>query len=101
VTLAITHVDALEVLDSRGNPTVQARVTLSGGHLGIATVPSGASTGAYEALGYRHVREAADGTRWMLSTTSTGYRPIEVRAEEATPLRSASSRDFNSSALAR
>ena len=42
--------------------------------------------GAYEALGYRHVREAADGTRWMLSTTSTGYRPIEVRAEEATPL---------------
>jgi len=45
----ITHIDAWEVLDSRGNPTVAAEVTTSNGIKGKAYVPSGASTGAYEA----------------------------------------------------
>ena len=49
----ITGVLANEVLDSRGNPTVEAKVTLSGGAFATAIVPSGASTGAYEALELR------------------------------------------------
>ena len=47
---AITQVSALEILDSRGNPTVKARVTLECGAWGEAAAPSGASTGAHEAL---------------------------------------------------
>jgi len=46
---AITKVWAREVLDSRGNPTVEAEVSLAGGGFGRAAVPSGASTGALEA----------------------------------------------------
>ena len=46
----IVDIRALEVLDSRGNPTVQAQVTLSGGITGSACAPSGASTGSREAL---------------------------------------------------
>ncbi|MGN1466741.1 MAG: phosphopyruvate hydratase [Ruminococcus sp.] len=45
----ITKVYAREILDSRGNPTVQADVVLSDGTIGRASVPSGASTGAFEA----------------------------------------------------
>ncbi|MEE8556246.1 MAG: phosphopyruvate hydratase, partial [bacterium] len=48
-TRAIARVDGLEVLDSRGNPTVQAIVTLADGTAGRAIAPSGASTGASEA----------------------------------------------------
>ena len=50
---AISEVRAREVLDSRGNPTVEAEVLLSDGAIGLAMVPSGASTGAYEALELR------------------------------------------------
>ena len=46
----IERVSALEVLDSRGNPTVMARVYLNDGTVGQAMVPSGASTGSREAL---------------------------------------------------
>jgi len=49
----ICHVHAREVLDSRGNPTVQAEVKLTSGAVGVASVPSGASTGAHEALELR------------------------------------------------
>ena len=49
----ITSVRAREILDSRGNPTLEADVTLSCGVLGRAAVPSGASTGANEALELR------------------------------------------------
>jgi len=49
----ITSIRAREVLDSRGNPTVEAEVTLAGGHFGRAAVPSGASTGALEAVELR------------------------------------------------
>jgi enolase len=49
----ITHVHAREVLDSRGNPTIEAEVTLEGGGFGRAIVPSGASTGALEAVELR------------------------------------------------
>lgn len=49
----ITAVTAREILDSRGNPTVEVDVTTSAGHLGRAAVPSGASTGAHEACELR------------------------------------------------
>lgn len=49
----IVELKAREVLDSRGNPTVEAEVTLEGGARGSAMVPSGASTGAHEALELR------------------------------------------------
>src|SRR5512141_2309945 len=49
----IYDIQAREVLDSRGNPTVEVEVTLSGGAMGRAAVPSGASTGEHEALELR------------------------------------------------
>ena len=48
--LAIEKVKALEILDSRGNPTVQVEVETEGGFIGVASVPSGASTGSFEAV---------------------------------------------------
>jgi len=49
----ISKVHAREILDSRGNPTLEAEVTLSTGHVGRAAVPSGASTGTKEAVELR------------------------------------------------
>jgi enolase len=46
----IIDIVAREILDSRGNPTVEVDVTLEDGALGRAAVPSGASTGAHEAV---------------------------------------------------
>ena len=51
--LGIESVKALEVLDSRGNPTVQVEVVTEGGFSGVAMVPSGASTGSFEAVELR------------------------------------------------
>ena len=49
----IKDVHAIQILDSRGNPTVQVEVTTSNGVKGIASVPSGASTGSFEAVELR------------------------------------------------
>ena len=49
----ISNISALEILDSRGNPTIMARVLLTDGREARASVPSGASTGRYEALELR------------------------------------------------
>ncbi len=57
----ITAVHAREILDSRGNPTLEAEVTLSSGHIGRAAVPSGASTGTKEAVELRD----GDRTRYL------------------------------------
>ena len=57
----ITHVHAREILDSRGNPTLEAEVCLSDGSLGRAAVPSGASTGSKEAVELRD----GDKTRYL------------------------------------
>ena len=51
--LGVEAIKALEVLDSRGNPTVQVEVILEGGFYGKSIVPSGASTGSYEAVELR------------------------------------------------
>ena len=58
---AIIHVHARQILDSRGNPTVEAEVLLEDGSLGRAAVPSGASTGAHEAVEKRD----GDKSRWL------------------------------------
>lgn len=55
--IQIEQVEALEVLDSRGNPTVQVEVMLENGVTGIALVPSGASTGSFEAVELRDKEE--------------------------------------------
>ncbi len=57
----IARVRARQILDSRGNPTVEADVTLDGGALGRAAVPSGASTGEHEAIELRD----ADQSRYL------------------------------------
>ena len=49
----IVSIHAREILDSRGNPTVEVDVRLDGGGFGRASVPSGASTGTHEALELR------------------------------------------------
>ena len=53
VDTSITFVDAREILDSRGNPTVEVDVVLAEGSIGRAAIPSGASTGAHEAVELR------------------------------------------------
>ncbi|MBV8735665.1 MAG: phosphopyruvate hydratase [Alphaproteobacteria bacterium] len=70
---AIADIHAREILDSRGNPTVEVEVTLDDGTIGRAAVPSGASTGTHEAIekrdggpryggrGVRHAVEAVNG----------------------------------------
>src|SRR5215831_10335084 len=50
---SISHVHGREILDSRGNPTIEVDVRVEGGALGRAAVPSGASTGEHEALELR------------------------------------------------
>ena len=57
---AIVDVHARQILDSRGNPTIEVDVTLEDGSMGRAAVPSGASTGAHEAVELRD----GDKTRW-------------------------------------
>ena len=57
----IVDVLAREILDSRGNPTVEVEVTLDDGTVGRAAVPSGASTGMYEACELRDGGEAYGG----------------------------------------
>src|ERR1700740_711425 len=52
-TMNIGDIHAREVLDSRGNPTVEAEVLLADGTVGRAIVPSGASTGEHEAVELR------------------------------------------------
>lgn len=59
--LGIESIKALEVFDSRGNPTVQVEVVTSGGFSGVALVPSGASTGSFEAVELRDEDDRLNG----------------------------------------
>lgn len=52
-TLKIQDVKAIQILDSRGNPTIQVEVLTEDGYVGVASVPSGASTGSFEAVELR------------------------------------------------
>ena len=63
---AITDIEGREILDSRGNPTVEVDVTLETGAFGRAAVPSGASTGAHEAVELRDGDAARYGGKGVL-----------------------------------
>ena len=83
----IEHVKAREILDSRGNPTVEVEVTLSEGTMGRAAVPSGASTGTHEALelrdgdkkrfGGRGVLKAVENVNQHIAPAIRGMLPME------------------------
>ena len=72
---AIVDIIAREILDSRGNPTVEVDVVLEDGALGRAAVPSGASTGAHEAVELRD----GDKTRYLGKGVQQGGRGRERR----------------------
>jgi len=63
----IVEVVGREVLDSRGNPTVEVEVTLDSGAVGRAAVPSGASTGAHEAVEKRDGDKSRYGGKGVLA----------------------------------
>lgn len=65
---SIVHIHAREILDSRGNPTLETQVRLEDGSLGIAAVPSGASTGAHETVELRDGDRARYGGKGVLHT---------------------------------
>lgn len=67
---------AREILDSRGNPTVEASVILSDGNVGVASVPSGASTGIYEAVEKRDGDKKRFGGKGVLSAVGGVCRII-------------------------
>jgi len=65
--MKIKSIKALQILDSRGNPTLAATVTLENGAIGWAAVPSGASTGSYEAVELRDGDKAIYGGQSVLN----------------------------------
>jgi len=91
----ITKVRAREVLDSRGNPTVEAEVLLAGGGFGRAAVPSGASTGALEAnelrdggdrYGGKGVQRAVDHVNSTIAAAVVGMDATRQEAIDQTML---------------
>ncbi|MGR7025357.1 phosphopyruvate hydratase [Geodermatophilus sp. URMC 62] len=85
---SIDAVGAREILDSRGNPTVEVEVALDDGTIARAAVPSGASTGAFEAVelrdggeryGGKGVTKAVDGVLDVIGPELVGYEATEQR----------------------
>ena len=87
---SIEFIDAREILDSRGNPTVEVEVVLDDGAEGRAAVPSGASTGAFEAAelrdgdkaryGGKGVKKAVENVQEQISPELLGWDPTDQRA---------------------
>ena len=85
----IIDIVAREILDSRGNPTVEVDVTLDDGSFGRAAVPSGASTGAHEAAekrdndpkryGGKGVRQAVDAVNGEIFEAINGFEALDQR----------------------
>jgi len=74
VMFKITNIKGREIIDSRGNPTVEVDVFLDGGNMGRAAVPSGASTGAFEAVELRdndHARFGGQGVLKAVKNVNT------------------------------
>ena len=78
----IQYVSAREILDSRGNPTVEAEVTLIGGEVGRAAVPSGASTGEHEAVELRDGDQRRYGGKGVLKAVENVNRIIAPAIED-------------------
>lgn len=89
MTTKIAALDALEILDSRGNPTLSVTLTLDNGRYVSASVPSGASTGELEALelrdgdpkrfGGKGVRRAISNVRDHLQPKLVGIDPTRIK----------------------
>lgn len=75
----ISHIFAREILDSRGNPTVEVDVTLESGGFGRASIPSGASTGSNEALELRDAESSRFGGNGVLKAVNNVNRIIAPR----------------------
>ena len=88
---SIAAVGAREILDSRGNPTVEVEVLLDDGAFGRAAVPSGASTGAFEAVELRDggKRYLGKGVQKAVNGSRRGRSP--ARSSASRPTTSASS----------
>jgi len=71
--MVIEKVHAREIIDSRGNPTVEVEVTLENGVMGRASVPSGASTGENEALELRDGDKARYGGKGISFIRKNGH----------------------------
>ena len=89
MSYTISSITARQILDSRGNPTVEADVTLEGGALGRAAVPSGASTGSGEALelrdgdtafGGKGVTKAVNNVRTIIAPALVGKDASDQKA---------------------
>ena len=88
--MIIENVHAREILDSRGNPTVEVEVALKSGIVGRASVPSGASTGENEALelrdgdknryGGKGVLKAVENVNQVIAPALVGFSALEQRA---------------------
>ena len=86
---SIKKIDSYEILDSRGNPTVRTAVTLQDGSIGVASVPSGASTGAHEALELRDGAKKRYGGKGVLKAVKRVKTIIApaLRGQDATAQR--------------
>jgi enolase len=76
MSTAIKNIDAFEILDSRGYPTLRVNVELESGHRGTASVPSGASTGRHEAIELRDGDPARYNGKGVLNAVSNVSGPI-------------------------
>ncbi|HET6545196.1 MAG TPA: phosphopyruvate hydratase [Rhodanobacteraceae bacterium] len=76
MSMKIRHIHAREILDSRGNPTLEAEVTLEDGAFGRAMVPSGASTGSREAVELRDGDKARYGGKGVRNAVANVNGPI-------------------------
>src|ERR1700692_3957540 len=95
----ISQLHAREILDSRGNPTVEVDVTLEDGSFGRAAVPSGAATGAHEAVekrdgdkkryGGKGVRQAVDAVNGEMFDALSGFDAADQLGMDRTLIASA------------
>ena len=77
--ISIEDVYARQILDSRGNPTVEVEVTVEGGFIGRASVPSGASTGAFEACELRD----NDKSKYLGKSVETAVNNVNTEIADA------------------
>ncbi len=103
MNIEIEKVYGREIVDSRGNPTVEAEVTLSDGTIGRGTAPSGASTGEFEALELRDgdksrylgkgVQKAVNNINTVLNEALVGLNPYDIYAVDAAMLKADGTKD--------
>ena len=101
--LEIEKVTGREIIDSRGNPTVEAEVRLADGTMARGAAPSGASTGEYEALelrdgdrgryGGKGVRKAAENVRTVICETLKGMDACDIYAVDRAMIRADGTKD--------